>query len=325
MKRFLTRFLAICIVSVLCLSGCTMQEEDAPATYFIINNDHTYELEIPVVPSVSASYASKYAVLAPEEAERSGSTTQLCINNTTNEVIYNSSPFESIYPASITKIMTALLVLERGNLNDTVTITEEIHLNDPMAVTLGLYVGDTLTVDTLMHGLLICSANDCAVALARYVSGSEETFVEEMNQRAWELGATHTHFTNPHGLHNEEHYTTAYDLYLIFQELLRHPEFQQIAGLSEYMLQYTNGEGGLVEVLVPSSNGFITNTYDEPEGITVLAGKTGTTNEAGRCLIVQAVDEEGQEYIILVCGAGSLDSLYAQMQGLMEEIIEPEE
>lgn len=325
MKRFLTRFLAICIVSVLCLSGCTMEKEDTPATYFIISNAHTYELEIPVEPRVSASYTSGYAVLAPEEAESNGSITQLCINNTTNEVIFNSSPFEKIYPASITKIMTALLVLERGNLNDTVTITEEIYLNDPMAVTLGLHVGDTLTVDTLMHGLLICSANDCAVALARYVSGSEETFVEEMNQRAWDLGATHTHFVNPHGLHNEEHYTTAYDLYLIFQELLKHPEFQQIAGLSEYMLQYTNGEGGLVEVLIPSSNGFITNTYEEPEGITVLAGKTGTTNEAGRCLIVEAVDEEGQEYIVLVCGAGSLDSLYAQMQGLMEEIIEPEE
>ncbi len=318
MKRSLVRIIALSLITVL-LTGCTVQEK-IPASYFIIDNGNTYQDEIPTVPDVTVSYASDYAVIPKESAGTRSFGARLCINNTTNEVICNESPFESIYPASITKIMTALLVLERGKLSDTVTVTEEINLNDPMAVKLGLKVGDTLTVDTLMHGMLITSANDCAVILARYVSGNEAAFVEAMNQRAWELGATHTHFTNPHGLHNADHYTTAYDLYLIFRELIKHPEFRQIAELPAYTVQYTDGGGNPVEVSIRSSNGYISGAYEEPEGVTVLAGKTGTTNEAGKCLILLASDEKGQEYILVLCGASGQDSLYYQMQEMLETI-----
>lgn len=322
------RYIALILSMLLCvgtLTGCQeyeMTPEDS--TYFHINRERPYTTNIETTPVICSSFASQYAVLPYDTySNRPFSTAVLCINNTDNEVLQASNPFEQIYPASITKIMTTLLVLENGNLDDTVTITEEIQLHDPQAVTLGLKLGDTLTVDELLHGLLITSANDCAVALARYIAGSEEAFVEQMNARAAELGATHTHFMNPHGLHDVNHYTTAYDLYIMFRAVIQHEEFQTITGLAEYTVHYTDGEGNPVEVSVHNSDLFISEGYPLDEGIKVVAGKTGTTSEAGYCLIVQAKDTEGKEYIALVCGTPYRDSLYYQIQQLLNQAIVP--
>lgn len=317
--RLISWILLICISFY--LVGCGSYEmEPAPATYFHIDNSREYYSEIPVNPIIQSNYVHQFAVIPAEEHVRSSVSTKLCINNTTNELVMSENPFDKIYPASITKIMTALLVLERGNLEDTVTVTEDIELNDPLAVTLGLQVGDSITVKELMHGMLITSANDCAVMLGRYISGSDSAFVELMNQRASDLGATHTHFVNPHGLHSEEHYTTGYDLYLIYKELIKHEEFKQIAGIAQYTIHYTNSEGVGVDVPISNSNQFITSAYSLPEGITVISGKTGTTSEAGYCLIVEATDKNGQDYIGVICGASSRNSLYIQMQQLLSEI-----
>lgn len=324
------RYIALILSMLLCvgtLTGCQeyeMTPEDS--TYFHINRERPYTTNIEPTPVIQSSFASQYAVLPyGTYNNRPFSSAVLCINNTDNEVLQVSNPFEQIYPASITKIMTTLLVLENGNLNDTVTITEDIHLNDSQAVALGLKVGDTLTVDELLHALLITSANDCAVALARYVAGSEEAFVEQMNARAAELGATHTHFMNPHGLHDDNHYTTAYDLYIMFREVIRHEAFQEITGLAEYTVHYTDGEGNPVEAVIHNSDRFISEGYPLEEGITVVAGKTGTTNEAGYCLIVQAKDATGKEYIALVCGAPYRDSLYYQIQQMLNQAVLPQE
>lgn len=315
----------ICILSVLtclciCLTGCnSYQTEPAPATYYHINNEREYQTSIPVVPAVNCAYASQYAVIPASDPVRSSVSTRLCINNTENTVVAAENPFEKIYPASITKIMTALLVLEHGTLTDQVTITEPIELGDPMAVSLGLQVGDTLSVNELMHGMLITSANDCAVALGRYVGGDEASFVAMMNKRAAQLGATHTHFVNTNGLHNDDHYTTGYDLYLIYKELITHPEFRAIAELPDYTIHYTDAEGSTKEVAIQNSNQFITQTVSTPEGLTVLDGKTGTTNEAGYCLIIEATDTDNQDYIAIICGAGSRSGLYTQLQQLLEQ------
>jgi D-alanyl-D-alanine carboxypeptidase len=118
---------------------------------------------------------------------------------------------------------------------------------------------------------------------------------------------------NPNGLHDDEHYTTGYDLYLIFRELITHDEFSQIAGQSDYTIQYTDSEGNTIEESLSNSNQFINGEYPTPEGMTVLCGKTGTTNEAGYCLIIEAKDTEGADYIAVVCGAGSRPELYSLM------------
>lgn len=325
MKRPRFCLLNILLCLSVCLSGCSSYEaEPASDAYFHIDNNREFQASIPVAPIIQCSYANQYAVIQPGEHVNSSVSARLCINNSTNELVTGENVFETIYPASITKIMTALLVLERGNLDDTVTVTEEIVLNDPMAVSIGLQVGDTITVNELMHGMLITSANDCAVMLGRYISGSEAAFIELMNQRAGELGATHTHFVNTNGLHSGEHYTTAYDLYLIFQELIKHDMFRQISGTPNYTFHYTNGEGAAVDIPISNSNLFIMQTYAAPEGITVTAGKTGTTNEAGYCLIVEAKDSQEQDYIAVVCGAGSRPALYMTMQELLKGILEEE-
>ncbi|MCM1494221.1 MAG: serine hydrolase [Bacteroides sp.] len=325
MKHPGIRFCCIFFILMLMLSGCSSKEE-APVTdaYFRIEDQWEFQASVSVPPTVVSSYSNQYAVFPAEEHVNSSAATQLCINNSTNELIFSENAFERIYPASITKIMTALLVLERGNLNDTVTVTEPVVLNDPMAVSLELQVGDTITVDELMHGMIITSANDYAVMLGRYIAGSDSAFVDVMNQRAVELGATHTHFVNPNGLHAEEHYTTAYDLYLIFQTLIQHEEFRAIAEIPQYTIHYTDGEGNEKEAAIGNSNLFISQSVPAPEGITVIAGKTGTTNEAGSCLILEARDSQNQDYIVLVCGASSRTALYANMQELLRRISEKE-
>lgn len=325
MKHPFIRVCCICLILCFILTGCSSNEEGSAAgAYFRIENQWEYQASVSVPPVISHNYSSQYAVFPAEEHVNSSVAAQLCINNSTNEVVMSENAFERIYPASITKIMTALLVLERGNLNDTVTVTEPIVLNDPLAVSLELQVGDQITVNELMHGMLITSANDYAVMLGRYIAGSDSAFVELMNQRAVELGATHTHFVNSNGLHAEEHYTTAYDLYLIFQALIQHEEFRAIAEVPQYTIHYTDGEGNEREAPIANSNLFISQNYSAPEGITVISGKTGTTNEAGSCLIVEAKDSQNQDYIVLVCGAGSRSALYEKMQQLLNQISEKE-
>ena len=127
-------------------------------------------------------------------------------------VLYADQIFEPLYPASTTKIMTAYVALKYGNLDDMVTVSERATDFAEDEQVCGLQAGDQLSLRDLLNGLLLYSGNDCAVAIAEHVSGSVEAFVDKVNEEARNLGATGTHFVNPHGLQNEDHYTTAYDL-----------------------------------------------------------------------------------------------------------------
>ena len=141
------------------------------------------------------------------------------------KVLYSKQALQRVYPASITKIMTAMLALKYGNMDDVVTITQEnLNLEEGSQVC-GFWAGDQVTLDQLLHCLLVYSGNDAAAAIAEHVGGSTEGFVEMMNSYARELGCTGTHFTNPHGLQDENHYTTPYDIYLMLKEALNYPEF----------------------------------------------------------------------------------------------------
>lgn len=325
MKRHYIRTCAALLLMVcLSLSGCSEQATDADAaTYYKIDSTREYSAGIPVSPKVSCEYSSSFAVIPASEYSVSNSTiVKLCIDNTEHTVIDYENAYETIYPASITKIMTALLVLENGSLSDTYTVTEAIELGDLMAVSLELSVGDTISIEELLYGLLLESANDYAVALGRYIAGSDEAFVTMMNERAQQLGATHTHFTNPNGLQDENHYTTGYDLYLIFRELIQHEEYSVIAGQTTHTLRYTDANGEQVEIELSNSNLFLSGTYSAPDGITILCGKTGTTNEAGYCLILESQDSMAHDYITIVCGVGSRSELYTSMLNELNLILQ---
>lgn len=323
--RALRANISILLVLSLILVGCGTQKEIDPATYFVIDSNREYEAYVPVLPHIECKYSNQYAVLAYSEHVASNATVKLCINNTENEIVSAENAFDKIYPASITKIMTALLVIENGNLSDTYTLNEPISLGDPMAVSLDLAVGDTITVEELLYGLLLESANDYAVALGRYLAGSDVAFVEMMNNRAKELGATHTHFVNSNGLHDEEHYTTGYDLYLIFRQLVTYEEFRSIAGQPSHTITYKNASGNDVSHTIGTSNMYVAGEVSAPEGIRVLCGKTGTTSEAGCCLIILSQDEEQNEYITVVCGTSNRNILYSVLNQELSKINAEEE
>lgn len=164
------------------------------------------------------------------------------------------------------------------------------------------------------------SGNDAATAIAEYVGGSEEAFVNMMNRRAQELMANETHFMNPHGLHDDNHYTTAYDLYLIFNECIKHEDFVNIIQSEAYTAHYTDVDGNSQEALFTPTNLYAQGEVDVPENVTIVGGKTGTTDEAGYCLILMEKDSSDNPYISIVMGASEKPVLYEDMTSLIEAI-----
>lgn len=251
----------------------------------------------------------------------------LLVDESREEVLAARHCFDKLYPASITKVMTALLTMEyiekgKGNWEDVITLSHTVNLGDPQAVASTLTQGCSVSVSDVFHTMMIKSANDCAVILAEYVSGSEEKFVRKMNQKAKALGATHTHFVNTNGLHDPDHYTTAYDLYLIFQEACKRDIFVDTVSSSDFTMTYTNAYGDQTHEYMESTNYYLLNEYPVPEGVVMAGGKTGTTSLAGSCLMLMTENEKGDRFYSLVLGAKTKDQLYQSMTKLLELIPE---
>lgn len=236
------------------------------------------------------------------------------------EVIYSENVHEKVYPASTTKIMTAYLALKYGSLEDEVTISEHAVDVPSDSSTAHLSEGDVLSLKDLLYGLMLPSGNDSAVAIAEHISGSEEEFVKLMNEEAKLLGASHTHFVNPHGYHDDEHYTTAYDLYLIFQECIQNQTFLQIISSSSYTTTIAQNDGTFRDVTWGQSNYFVNGAREVPEEITVIGGKTGNTYDAGSCILLYCHDSENTPYIAIMMGATSRRNLYDNMTFLLAAI-----
>ena len=215
------------------------------------------------------------------------------------KVLYSKQALQKVYPASITKIMTAMLALKYGNMDDVVTITQEnLNLEEGSQVC-GFWAGDQVTMDQLLHCLLVYSGNDAAAAIAEHVGGSTDGFVEMMNSYARELGCTGTHFTNPHGLQDENHYTTPYDIYLMLKEALNYPEFTQITQSGSYTVEYTHADGSSASTTLLATDHYLTGEATPPKNVTILGGKTGTTDNAGNCLALLSQNAYGKPYISL--------------------------
>lgn len=234
------------------------------------------------------------------------------------KVLYSKQALQKVYPASITKIMTAMLALKYGNMDDVVTITQE-NLEEGSQVC-GFWAGDQVTMDQLLHCLLVYSGNDAAAAIAEHVGGSTDGFVEMMNSYARELGCTGTHFTNPHGLQDENHYTTPYDIYLMLKEALNYPEFTQITQSGSYTVEYTHADGSSASTTLLATDHYLTGEATPPKNVTILGGKTGTTDNAGNCLALLSQNAYGKPYISIVMGASTKDELYEQMSSLLQNI-----
>lgn len=232
------------------------------------------------------------------------------------EVKYAKDIHEKLYPASTTKILTVYLALKYGNLEDTVTVSENavgVPLDSSRA---GLRTGDQLTLEALLYSLMLPSGNDSAVAIAEHISGSVEDFIKLMNTEAVKLGATNSNFINPHGYHDENHYTTAYDLYLIFNECVKYDKFNEIVSSSEYHTKITQKNGTYREVTWKQSNQYVNGSHEIPKNVSVIGGKTGTTDEAGACLILYSKKNDSP-YISIIMGADSKAILYDNMSELI--------
>lgn len=238
----------------------------------------------------------------------------ILIDAETGKVLYSKNADAKMYPASTTKIMTGMLAAQYGNLDEQVTASPNVVKIERGSSQIYIVPDEVLTMEQLLYALLLESANDSAIAIAEHVGGSIEDFVEMMNAKAKELGAVNTHFVNPHGLHNENHYTTARDLSTLAREAMRNPIFRQIVGTFHYEIPQTNKQ---------DARNYITNTnkmvwtinnkykYENAIGI-----KTGYTKEAKNCLVGGA-SKNGMELISVILGDEN-GSLYPDSIALLE-------
>ena len=230
------------------------------------------------------------------------------MDENSGEILYAKNANERLFPASTTKILTALIALNKGNMNDTVHIGDEVTLREPDESSAGLKPGQNLSLKVLLRAMLLPSGNDAARSVAVYVAKKESNnpqmsskealdyFAQLMNQEANRLGAKHSHFVNPHGLHNPNHYSTAKDLALIAREARKNSEFREI--VSEEMYKDANHTYYNRNELVNRGS---QNYYQGANGI-----KTGFTDQAGYCLVSSA-SRNGKNLIAVVLHSTNSD------------------
>ena len=222
-----------------------------------------------------------------------------------------------MYPASTTKILTAYLAITQANPDDIVTISEHAADQASDSSVCGMRAGDRIKLSDLLYGLMLKSGNDAAVAIAEHISGSEEAFAELMNETARSFGATNSHFVNANGLHDEDHYTCVYDLYLIFAHAIEEDFFMQLIQTTSYTVYYTDASGAQASQTWTNTNKYLNGEVTQPDGITVLGGKTGTTNAAGYCLVLLSNNDKKEPVISVILKSDGRNNLYYVMNQVL--------
>lgn len=221
----------------------------------------------------------------------------ILMDGNTGEILYSKNENKRLYPASITKLATALIAIENKKPTDIITMSKEaVYSIERGSSHIGLDVGEQISLDQGLHALLLDSANESANGIAELCDGTIEDFAKGMTTRVKELGAKNTNFTNPHGLHDPNHYSTAYDMALITREVIKQPYFQHIMTQKTYQIPPTNKSS---EIRYLSQQHKLMNELRDSRMYRndVIAGKTGFTNEAGNTLVTVAKRED----IELIC------------------------
>lgn len=235
----------------------------------------------------------------------------LLVETSTDRVLYEKNSTKRMYPASVTKILTAILVLEKCNLDDTVTVSyNAVHSIPTGYVNANLQPGEVFTIRDLLNVLMVRSANDVAVALAEHIAGSVEAFSDMMNTRAKELGCTDTHFVNPNGIHNDNHYTTAYDLYLMAKHGMQNEIFRKIVSQTSCKLPATDKYPNDDRISQTTNELIKINNSERPDNYYYKYAtgiKTGFTTEAKNCLVASSC-RDNLEFISVILSAGTLEN-----------------
>lgn len=247
-------------------------------------------------------------VNANEEASPDiSSPAALLMDSSSGKVLYKKNMNEKRYPASLTKVMTAIVVLENCDLEDSATVSYDAVMSLSSGyVTANLQIGEELTVEQLLYVLMVGSSNDAAIVLAEHVSGSVEAFSELMNQKAKEIGCTSTNFVNPNGVHDKNHYSTAYDLALIAKYAMKNETFRTLVSTTSYKLPITNKYDREDRFFTTTNSLLIVNNNNRSDNYYYKYAtgiKTGFTTPAGNCLIASA-NKNGLELITVVLGSG---------------------
>ncbi|MDH5159686.1 D-alanyl-D-alanine carboxypeptidase family protein [Heyndrickxia oleronia] len=236
------------------------------------------------------------------------SESAVLVDSTTGKILYEKNAFKRLYPASLTKIATAIYAIENGNLNDMVTISKNVENTDGTRVY--LVAGEKVTLKHLLQGLLINSGNDAGVAIAEYMNGSIPKFASQLNQYLVDkIGVSATNFVNPHGLFDENHYTTAYDLAKITNYAIKNDIFKQIFGTKE--LEW-NGEGWQTTLF---THHLILKGEIEYKEVT--GGKTGYVDQSGQTLATTAENDK-IHLTVIIMNAKSKNDAYNDTKKLLD-------
>ncbi len=252
--------------------------------------------------------AAEWTQSLPEEgwpdAPEISSQAAIVVENSTGALIYAKDAVKSMYPASTTKLMTALLTLENTGMDEIVTYSwKAVNTIGFNASHIGMRTNEQLSVKDSLYGLLLPSANEVANALAEHIAGSTEAFSDMMNAKAAELGTINTHFVNPNGLHDDQHYTCAYDLYLIMQACIENEDFIKIDSAPAYFRPTDE----LLQKDIPmGTTNMLIRTNSEYYNDAVVCGKTGYTDQAGRVLVTYA-SKDDMDFICVVMGGREQD------------------
>lgn len=320
-KRTAVLFLVLSVSAV----GCG-QEITIDNPYDVYESPRAYGLNTTVSSNSDTAFFAEELCVADTQDKLSGDITASLseaaglFNLQEHNMEFGKNVHLRLYPASTTKILTAYTALKHGDLSAKATVTEaELQLEAGSTVC-GLSAGDTVTLEELLYGLMLCSGNDAANVIADLVSGSTEEFAKLMNQEALALGATNSHFVNPHGLHDEAHYTTVYDMYLIFQAALQEEMFVTIISSQSHTGIVTAASGETISKDWINTNKYVNGEETVPQGVQVIGGKTGTTNAAGYCLVLFSQKGGTIPYISIVYKSDSRENLYLEMTELLGKI-----
>jgi len=314
--KCINKFLVICILCSTLLCGCGAASYD-----LAYDCGESYKLNTgDILETFAADICVVGGDVAVDTISMSANTCAGLFDVNQKETLYALNVSEQLEPASLTKIMTALVALKYGSLDQVLTASDSVNITESGAQLIGLSKGDSMTLSQALHILLIYSANDVAMLIAEGIGGDVDTFVDMMNEEAREIGATKCNFENPHGLTSDNHYVTAYDMYLIFNAAMQYDTFQEIINMASYSTSYTKSDGSSQSVEINSTNGYLRGDRTAPTNVTVIGGKTGTTNAAGHCLILLAKDTSGNPYIAVVMRAEDSDTLYNEMNALLATI-----
>ena len=304
MKKIRGICLLLCAALLLC--GLSISAHTAEADSSVVSGSHSVDAARTLGTTEKLADTAKAVILY----ERNSGT-----------MVYAWNPDETIYPSSMVKLMTAMVAIERGNLEDTVIVTSRaLSYITIGSMALGLKSGEEISFESLLYALMVGSYNDAATVIAEHIAGSQEAFVDMMNAKAVELGCTGTNFSNVHGLHDDNTYTTARDICRILDAALNDDYFRALFCTAEYQIPATNKSEART---VYTTNHMLSTAQDKRYfDDRVTGGRTGATNQAGRCLAITA-QGSGMELIGIVMGAQATyeaDGLSLKTFGSFEEM-----